>query len=51
MPHVGDVGEGRERMIKALRKNVGTVKNKRDRIVEQETKDSRDGIATYKDKK
>lgn len=35
---MGDVGERRGKMIKALRKNVGTVKNKRDRIVEQETK-------------
>ena len=25
MPHVGDVGEGRGRMIKALRKTVGAV--------------------------
>ena len=24
MPHVGDVGEGRGRMIKALRKTVGS---------------------------
>ena len=29
MPHVGDVGEGRGRMIKALRKTVGNSDEKR----------------------
>lgn len=38
MPHVGDVGEGRGRMIKALRKTVGSGAK------------GRDNVATYEDK-